>query len=53
MTDLVSAKLEGRSTVMAPPKRGVFVNDIFGEWRCGVGSEVEVDGSGIIDVACC
>jgi hypothetical protein len=28
-TDLVSAKLEGMSTVMAPPKRGVFVNDIF------------------------
>jgi hypothetical protein len=26
---LVSAKLEGRSTVIAPPKRGVVLNDIF------------------------
>jgi hypothetical protein len=26
---LVSAKLEGRSTVIAPPKRGIVLNDIF------------------------
>jgi hypothetical protein len=28
-TNLVSAKLEGRSTVIAPPKNSVFVNAIF------------------------
>lgn len=28
-TYLVSAKLEGRSAVIAPPKSGVFVNDIL------------------------
>lgn len=28
-TYLVSAKLEGKSAVIAPPKSGVFVNAIF------------------------
>jgi hypothetical protein len=32
--NLVSAKLEGRSTVIAPPKNSVFVNAIFGSLVC-------------------
>jgi hypothetical protein len=52
-TDLVSAKLEGMSTVMAPPKRGVFVNDIFADQGMELGIMEGVAGVDTIDVACC
>jgi hypothetical protein len=49
---LVSAKLEGRSRVIAPPKRGVFVNAIFESHDINSWGLV-VKLSVVIDFACC